>query len=128
MYGKYGQAGGADLRGDSDEDPAMMEAQSSNVRHEPASVQEARSPFRGRPAAQILFEEFLTSLVGSNFVPSGFGFTAEENIPWIEMDTIRVGKRDTEVTLPEDPWLIRALDWVRALQAMETIKLNLSLS
>lgn len=98
---------------------AIEESEGINVHHKPIKAGKARNPFDGAPLQEQCFHHMLDRKAQALDIPTGFGFYASEGQPWNEVDTIKVGKSNRNVTLPEEVWLPRAIVWVRALQTLQ---------
>ena len=97
-------------------------AQDGSVRHEPVACDPAPSPFPTKAIANV-FVEHIQYLAAEDIVPVGYGLTEEEvgasGYPTVQR--FRVGRRGgrwEEQELPLEVWYPLAVDWARALDAM----------
>lgn len=84
------------------------------LKHKAARTPRIANPFEGFPARQRYFEHMVQEKADALYVPPGYTF-----FPWNEVDSIKVGKRMTEVTVPETVWVPRAIEWVRAREILD---------
>lgn len=89
------------------------------VKHRAVRPPRIGNPFDGYPIRQQLFERILQEKKAALYIPPDFDF-----FPWNEVDAIKVGKEMVEVTLPQAVWIPRAIEWVRGLEILGTVRLH----
>ncbi|KAJ7932284.1 hypothetical protein B0H13DRAFT_1549812, partial [Mycena leptocephala] len=105
-----------------DIDAAIAEDQEHHVRHEAVDVPKHETPFKSDEAIDI-FHCAHKDVKAAGIIPRQLGVTTaeweEEGYP--ETETIRVGRKDVEITLPFSVWWPRAVAWAQGLELLSKI-------
>ncbi|KAG8928453.1 hypothetical protein FRC01_005931 [Tulasnella sp. 417] len=92
---------------------AILDNEQPNIHHAPHEPEDDPNPFEGNPEAERIFWAFLNHQIEEVHIPDGYPF-----IPWDEIDTLKVGKRNVEIQLPEEIWAPRAIRWACSLESL----------
>jgi hypothetical protein len=99
-----------------------------NIKHDPVEAPRCALPFKD-PNVMAIFVSTLRQVRHARHIPGGLGLRPDE---WEEgryptEEVLRFGRRRQElvVSLPENPWFLRALAWGQALDVMSHIMLVL---
>lgn len=78
-------------------------------------------PFGGAPAWTEIFMRLVIGKRDEGYVPNGYGFHDAEGCPWDDLAGLKVGNKVVNISLPREPWWIRAVHWASALEIMSTV-------
>ncbi|KAJ7348275.1 hypothetical protein DFH08DRAFT_698620, partial [Mycena albidolilacea] len=120
----YGNSSKAGFHADIDDlNEVIANDQDRNVRHEAVGVAETKFPFRSDQARDI-FVAALANVQAAGIIPENFGVAeAEWEVPFYgESESVKVGRKQVEITLPFPIWWPRAVAWAQGLDLMVRIQ------
>ncbi|KAJ6491342.1 hypothetical protein C8R47DRAFT_1176898 [Mycena vitilis] len=108
---------------ENDIDVAIAGDQDHHIRHEAIQVAETECPFSSAEATAI-FLGALTEVQSADIIPCNFGVAEVEweSQFYPQSETVKVGRKEVEITLPFDIWWPRAVTWAQGLEIMVRIQ------
>ncbi|KAJ7747491.1 hypothetical protein B0H16DRAFT_921450 [Mycena metata] len=102
---------------------AITADQNHNIAHEAIDVADHQFPFESELAADI-FGRALADAKTAEIIPLQLGVSPAEWGPegYPESETVKVGKRNVELTLPFPIWWPRAVAWAQGLELLSKIQ------
>ncbi|KAG8910574.1 hypothetical protein FRC01_006253 [Tulasnella sp. 417] len=96
----------------------VLKSQKRQAHKKPKACAESTHPFGGAPAWTEIFRRLVMKRREEHYIPMGYGFFEEEGRPWDDLANLKVGGHVVSISLPKDPWWIRAIHWVSALATL----------
>jgi hypothetical protein len=96
---------------------------SKHIHHEAVPTPNGHHPFASEDAVQV-FDQALKHVLQTGEVPSNF-FLREhewEQMSYPTVETIKVGRKDVDISLPFEVWYPRAVQWAQGLCLMALVQ------
>ncbi|KAJ6498199.1 hypothetical protein DFH09DRAFT_945531, partial [Mycena vulgaris] len=105
--------------GSNDIDLAIAGDQDHHIRHEAIDVVENECPFAS-VEAMTLFSAVFQEAQSAGIIPNHLGVAEDE---WEgrfygETETVKIGRKEVQITLPFEIWYPRAVSWAQGLEIM----------